>query len=65
MTALRTPVMIEGREIVSTASIGIAIYPMDGEDVDTLLKNADTAMYWAKNRGRNQHQCSIARPLLC
>jgi len=56
MAALRAPITIDRREILATASIGIAIYPMDGEDVETLLKNADTAMYWAKNRGRNHHQ---------
>ncbi len=47
---------IEDREVVVTTSIGIAIYPDDGEDSETLLKHADVAMYHAKNEGRNNCQ---------
>ncbi|MCG8591969.1 MAG: EAL domain-containing protein, partial [Proteobacteria bacterium] len=54
--ALPTPITIEGHEISPTGSIGIAVYPMDGADGDTLLKNADTAMYHAKELGRNNFQ---------
>jgi EAL domain-containing protein (putative c-di-GMP-specific phosphodiesterase class I) len=50
------PVVIAGRELVVTSSIGITTYPQDGRDVATLLKNADTAMYQAKSKGRNNHQ---------
>lgn len=45
--------MLGGQEIISTCNIGISIYPMDGADVDTLLKNADIALYQAKESGRN------------
>jgi diguanylate cyclase (GGDEF)-like protein len=47
------PFMIEGREIVIGASIGIAVYPDNGTDPATLLRNADSAMYNAKGEGRN------------
>ena len=50
------PFHIENRLIFISTSIGIALYPNDGEDVDTLLKNADTAMYHAKEKGRNHFQ---------
>ncbi|MBI5042544.1 MAG: diguanylate cyclase, partial [Nitrospirae bacterium] len=56
LDAIAQPFDIEGQEVFVTASIGIAIYPIDGEDVDTLLKNCDTAMYYAKNEGRNNYQ---------
>ena len=47
---------VEGKEIYITASVGITIFPGDGQTVDELLKNADTAMYHAKNNGRNGFQ---------
>jgi len=47
---------IQERNLFVTASIGISIFPADGEDSATLLKNADIAMYRAKERGRNQYQ---------
>jgi predicted signal transduction protein with EAL and GGDEF domain len=47
------PFQITGREIFISTSIGIAFYPDDGNDVETLLKNADTAMYKAKEAGKN------------
>lgn len=50
------PFHIENRMIFISTSIGIALYPNDGKDVDTLLKNADTAMYHAKEKGRNHYQ---------
>jgi diguanylate cyclase (GGDEF)-like protein len=53
---LAEPIMIEGKELHVTCSAGIAIYPQDGGDVDTLLKNADAAMYRAKEQGRNNVQ---------
>ena len=54
--AMAKPFLIEGREIFVTISVGIAVFPVDGESVDTLLKNADSAMYHAKEQGRNNFQ---------
>ena len=53
---MRRPFELEGREVVLTASIGIALFPTDGEDAATLLKHADTAMYQAKGSGRDNAQ---------
>ena len=51
---LAEPFMVEGRELASSASLGVAVYPDDGQDFDTLLRRADTAMYHAKDGGRNR-----------
>ncbi len=53
---LSLPFTLEGTEIFITASIGISIFPQDGRDVDDLLKNADAAMYHAKEQGKNNYQ---------
>jgi diguanylate cyclase (GGDEF)-like protein/PAS domain S-box-containing protein len=50
------PVVVDGHELFATTSIGIAIFPDDGGDAETLLKNADRAMYRAKEAGRNNYQ---------
>ncbi len=50
------PLFLGGREVFVTTSIGISLYPNDGQDVHNLLKNADTAMYRAKHQGRNNYQ---------
>ena len=50
------PYRIAGREIFSSCSIGVSVYPNDGTDAISLLKNADTAMYTAKGSGRNRFQ---------
>ena len=53
---LSHPVRIAGQEVYVSGSIGISIFPSDGDDVDTLLRNADVAMYHAKENGRNTFQ---------
>jgi diguanylate cyclase (GGDEF)-like protein/PAS domain S-box-containing protein len=53
---LSKPFLITSQELLITASIGIAIYPADGGDIEVLIRNADTAMYHAKIRGRNNFQ---------
>ncbi|HKJ05187.1 MAG TPA: bifunctional diguanylate cyclase/phosphodiesterase, partial [Geopsychrobacteraceae bacterium] len=53
---LARPTRLEGKDFINSASIGIAIYPMDGHDVNTLLRKADTAMYAAKEQGCNTYQ---------
>lgn len=55
-TALAQPLQVNGTEFVVTCSIGISVFPKDGEDECTLFKNADVAMYRAKERGRNNFQ---------
>lgn len=47
------PITIKGHELFITTSIGISIFPYDGDSVDELLKKADMSMYWAKDEGRN------------
>jgi diguanylate cyclase (GGDEF)-like protein/PAS domain S-box-containing protein len=54
--ALSQPVVINGNEMSITASIGITLFPSNGEDAEVLLKNADAAMYQAKDLGRNNYQ---------
>ena len=56
LSAFRKPWAIDGREVRSTASIGVAVYPEHGHDPRTLVKNADTAMYRVKNRGGNDYE---------
>lgn len=53
---LQTPFVCDGHELTTSASIGVALYPEDGCDFETLLKKADTAMYRAKDAGRNQYR---------
>ena len=54
--AVRYPFHIEGREFFITTSIGISLFPEDGTDAESLIKNADTAMYQAKEVGRDNYQ---------
>jgi diguanylate cyclase (GGDEF)-like protein/PAS domain S-box-containing protein len=54
--AIAEPFLIQSREFKVTCSVGVASFPRDGEDADTLLRNADTALYRAKDMGRNTFQ---------
>jgi PAS domain S-box-containing protein len=56
LTTVIKPVLIKGEECRVTSSIGISMYPGDGEDEQTLMKNADLAMYFAKEEGKNNYQ---------
>ncbi|ATW24733.1 GGDEF domain-containing protein [Candidatus Formimonas warabiya] len=53
--ALRKPVLLNGQKFFISASAGVALYPQDGTDAETLIKNADIAMYNAKTHGKNQY----------
>jgi len=54
--ALRGTFSLQGRDLKISASVGIALYPFDGTDIETLMKKADIAMYHAKLAGRDQYQ---------
>jgi diguanylate cyclase (GGDEF)-like protein/PAS domain S-box-containing protein len=56
LLSLSAPHSIAGHDLHIDGTIGISIYPGDGEDAETLIKNADTAMYYAKEKGRNNFQ---------
>jgi diguanylate cyclase (GGDEF)-like protein/PAS domain S-box-containing protein len=54
--ALEQPFSLDGNDTYVTASVGIAVFPADGDEAGTLIRNADTAMYRAKEQGRNTYQ---------
>lgn len=56
LARLTEPFQIKGKELQIGGSLGIALFPSDGEDAETLMKNSDTAMYYAKQNGRNNYQ---------
>lgn len=56
LTALHEPFVLDNKEIYVGASIGIALYPANGDEFDLLIKNAESAMYYAKDQGRNNYQ---------
>jgi diguanylate cyclase (GGDEF)-like protein/PAS domain S-box-containing protein len=61
MEQLARPFQVEGHELNVTASIGVAVFPDDGRDWDTLFKKADVAMYSAKEAGRNTYRFFTAK----
>jgi diguanylate cyclase (GGDEF)-like protein len=56
LASFEEPVHLPGGDVFMTASVGISLYPQDGETAETLLKHADVAMYHAKSSGRNNYQ---------
>ncbi|MDO9006876.1 MAG: GGDEF domain-containing protein, partial [Thiobacillus sp.] len=54
--AVSQPYRIQGRDVNITASVGVAIYPAHGEEVETLMKSADLALYEAKHAGKNNYR---------
>ncbi len=56
LSKMKEPFYIEGHELYVTMSIGVSMYPHDGTDMETLVKNADIAMYYIKGRGKNDYQ---------
>jgi len=59
LEAIAAPFELDGRRVDLTTSIGVAVYPDDGQDPESLLRNADAAMSRAKERGRNNFQLSV------
>jgi len=55
LTTINQPFILQGHKIRISTSIGISVYPLNGEDIETLIKNADTAMYAAKEVGKNNY----------
>ncbi|MCD6172908.1 MAG: diguanylate cyclase, partial [Sulfurimonas sp.] len=56
INSLKEPVYIDNQKLYTTLSLGVSIFPQDGIDTETLIKNADIAMYKAKDKGRNNYQ---------
>ena len=64
LQAVSQPYDIQGRSVSMTASVGVGIYPMHGEDVETLMKSADLALYEAKRTGKNDYRIAARTDLL-
>jgi two-component system, cell cycle response regulator len=64
MQALSQPYSIQGRDVSMTASVGVSIYPTHGEQVETLMKSADMALYEAKRTGKNDYRVAVRTELL-
>lgn len=63
LDAFKQPFELDEQQIFTSTSVGIAIYPQDGDDLQNLLKNADQALYKAKENGRNNYQFYIQKPM--
>ena len=59
LNVFESPFNIDGKELFVTTSIGISLYPLNGKSLNELIKNADTAMYFAKKSGRNTYKFYI------
>lgn len=62
MQTFEEPFMLNNQEIFITGSAGIALYPIDGEESEVLIKNADLAMYTSKDQGKNKY--TLCSPML-
>ena len=60
LEAFAAPFSLDGHEVVVSTSIGISFHPIDGSDIESLLKHADAAMYQAKRKGRNRYEVYAA-----
>jgi diguanylate cyclase (GGDEF)-like protein len=58
LSAFQDPSIVDGQELQVTPSIGIAVFPRDGSNIEELLKAADAAMYYTKEHGRNSYKLS-------
>ena len=54
LDSFKEPMLIDGHQLNLSTSIGIAIYPEDGQDLETLTRESDAALYYSKGHGRNQ-----------
>ena len=54
LAAFKEPLLIDGHQVLLSTSIGIATYPEEGQDMETLVKKSDAALYYSKGHGRNQ-----------
>ena len=61
--AVSQPFSIQGRGVSMTVSVGVGIYPTHGEEVETLMKSADLALYEAKRTGKNNYRIAAHRPV--
>ena len=57
--AVSQPYLIQGRDVSITASVGVGMYPLHGEDVEALMKSADLALYEAKHAGKNKYRIAV------